>query len=115
MYNKLWMRGTYVKTTWFSREEIWIFNSKTKIWEQWKGKYSMVMYLWLWKWKVALGYDLNHGRTTTCGCKNNISQKPSKKRIDLTGKVFGNLKVISIDTKNTKQCFILELWVRLRK
>lgn len=43
------------------------------------------------KEKIALGYDLTHGRTVSCGC--NPSGKPSSSRIDLVGKKFGRLTV----------------------
>lgn len=45
--------------------------------------------------KIALGYDLTHGRTTTCGCKIYITQKPPKRA--LIGKRFGKLFVESAD------------------
>ena len=52
------------------------------------------------KTKVALGYDLTHGRTVSCGC-NNIG-KPSKKRVDITGKRYGKLVVESLNEQLSK-------------
>ena len=51
------------------------------------------------KTRIALGYDLTHGRTTSCGC--NPSGKPNPNRIDLTGKRFGRLQVISLDEEES--------------
>lgn len=44
--------------------------------------------------KIALGYDLTHGRTVSCGCLP--SGKPSHSRVYLNGQRFGKLKVISL-------------------
>ena len=44
--------------------------------------------------KEALGYDLTHGRTVSCGCLP--VGKPSPNRMDLTGKKFGRLTVVSL-------------------
>lgn len=44
--------------------------------------------------KIALGYDLTHGRTVSCGC--NLKGTTSPKRIDLTGQRFGKLTVESL-------------------
>lgn len=44
--------------------------------------------------KEVLGYDLTHGRTVSCGCLH--TGKPSHKRIDLIGKRFGKLTVLSL-------------------
>lgn len=55
--------------------------------------------------KVALGYDLTHGRTVSCGC--NLSGKTSKKRIDLSGKRYGKLVVLSLsDEKSTPRSLV---------
>lgn len=51
--------------------------------------------------KIALGYDLTHGRTTTCGCKRNISGKPSQKRISLIGNKYGKLTVVSLNEQES--------------
>ena len=48
------------------------------------------------KKKVVLGYDLTHGRTTTCGCKANMKGKESYNRKNLVGLKFGTLSVISV-------------------
>lgn len=45
--------------------------------------------------KVALGYDLTHGRTTTCGCGS--TGKPSHNRISLIGRKYGRLTVKSLN------------------
>lgn len=50
--------------------------------------------------KIALGYDLTHGRTVSCGCK--ASGVPSKKRKDLTGQKFGTMTVISLSEERSK-------------
>lgn len=54
------------------------------------------------KTKVALGYDLTHGRTTTCGCAMYLKGKPSQNRVDLLGRRFGHLTVISLSEKRGK-------------
>lgn len=46
------------------------------------------------KEKIALGYDLTHGRTVSCGCK--AVGIPSANRQDLVGKRFGTLTVVSV-------------------
>ena len=51
------------------------------------------------KTRIALGYDLTHGRTTSCGC--NPLGKPNPNRIDLTGKRFGRLQIISLDEEES--------------
>ncbi len=53
--------------------------------------------------KVALGYDLTHGRIVECGCGISKRGKASKKRIDLTGMVFGELTVVSINESRGSQ------------
>lgn len=45
--------------------------------------------------KVALGYDLTHGRTVSCGCKN--VGKPAPIREDITGQRFGTLTAMSVN------------------
>lgn len=50
--------------------------------------------------KIALGYDLTHGRTVSCGC--NKVGVPSKKRKDLTGMRSGTLTVISLCEERSK-------------
>ena len=52
--------------------------------------------------KIVLGYDLTHGRTTTCGCKAYLKDKPSPKRVDIVGKKFGKLTVISLNEERSK-------------
>lgn len=52
--------------------------------------------------KIALGYDLTHGRTTSCGCNRGEPNKPSEKRQDLVGKRFGRLTVVSLSDKRGK-------------
>lgn len=52
--------------------------------------------------KVVLGYDLTHGRTTTCGCKQYLVGKPSSKRISLVGQRFGKLTVVSLNEEKSK-------------
>lgn len=54
------------------------------------------------KTKVALGYDLNHGRTTTCGCKSYLVGEPSPHRIDLVGNRYGKLTVVSLNEEKSK-------------
>lgn len=51
------------------------------------------------KEKSALGYDLTHGRTVSCGCWK--VGKPSKKRKNLTGQKFGKLTVVSISEEKS--------------
>lgn len=51
---------------------------------------------------IALGYDLAHGRTTSCGCGYQKIGKPSKRRINLVGKRYGRLTVIELDEEKTK-------------
>lgn len=46
------------------------------------------------KTKKALGYDLTHGRTVSCGC--NPQGKISHRRNDLTGKKFNSLYVLGL-------------------
>lgn len=50
--------------------------------------------------KIALGYDLVHGRTVSCGCKN-IGKK-SKRRLDLVGNRYNTLTVISRNEELSK-------------
>ena len=52
--------------------------------------------------KVALGYDLTHGRTTSCGCGLGRPGVASGKRINLTGKRFGHLTVLGLDDEKSK-------------
>lgn len=52
--------------------------------------------------RVALGYDLTHGRITTCGCKKYLTGKPSPKRISLIGQKFGKLTVVSLNEDKSK-------------
>lgn len=52
--------------------------------------------------KVCLGYDLTHGRTTTCGCSMNLVGKPSPQRISLVGKRYGKLTVESLNEEKSK-------------
>lgn len=52
------------------------------------------------KEKIALGYDLTHGRTVSCGC--NGTGVASSKRQNLTGKRFGTLTVTSLCEEKTK-------------
>lgn len=54
------------------------------------------------KTKIALGYDLTHGRTTTCGCAVNKKGVASSNRQDLVGKRFGHLTVTSLNEKRAK-------------
>ncbi|MCI8378602.1 MAG: hypothetical protein HFH72_08810 [Lachnospiraceae bacterium] len=51
---------------------------------------------------VALGYDLTHGRTTSCGCRYGQIGKPSANRISLVGEKFGKLTVVDIDEEKSK-------------
>ena len=44
--------------------------------------------------KIALGYDLTHGRTVTCGCAAYLKGTPSANRVDIVGKRFGELVVL---------------------
>lgn len=53
--------------------------------------------------RIALGYDLTHGRTVTCGCAINKKGKPSSKRESLIGKRFGKLTVVSLNEKRGKR------------
>lgn len=53
------------------------------------------------KTKIALGYDLTHGRTTSCGC--NPCGKVSPSRQDLTGKTFNKLTVINLNKERSKK------------
>lgn len=50
---------------------------------------------------TKLGYDLTHGKTTSCGCGKGQPGKIDSKRQDLTGKRFGKLEVIKLDEDNT--------------
>lgn len=52
------------------------------------------------KQKIALGYDLTHGRTVSCGC--NLTGKPSPKREDLTGKKYSRLTVLGLNQEKTR-------------
>lgn len=53
--------------------------------------------------KVALGYDLMHGRTTSCGCaKYETRDNPIPKK-DLTGMKFGKLTVESLCSSKGKR------------
>lgn len=52
--------------------------------------------------KIVPGYDLTHGRTTTCGCKAYLKDKPSPNRVDIVGKKFGKLTVISLNDERSK-------------
>lgn len=49
------------------------------------------------KTKIALGYDLTHGRTVSCGC-NNVG-KVSPQREDITGQRFGTLTAVSVNNE----------------
>lgn len=49
--------------------------------------------------KIALGYDLTHGRTVSCGC--NLVGKPSPNRKDLTGMKFGRLTALNVNDKKS--------------
>lgn len=51
---------------------------------------------------IALGYDLTHGRKTSCGCNIGRPGVPSKNRIDITGKKFGYLTVAKLDERKSK-------------
>lgn len=51
------------------------------------------------KEKIALGYDLTHGRTVSCGCNNVGKIAPTRK--DLTGMRFGTLTVESISEEKS--------------
>lgn len=44
--------------------------------------------------KIALGYDLTHGRTMSCGCFKYMKGKQSPNKRDLIGKRFGRLRVL---------------------
>jgi len=44
--------------------------------------------------KIALGYDLTHGRTISCGCFKYMKGNKSPRKQDLIGKRFGRLNVI---------------------
>lgn len=57
--------------------------------------------------KVALGSDLNRGRTTTCGCSLNKKGKPSKNRKNLVGQKFGKLTVISLNEEESKNGILI--------
>lgn len=57
--------------------------------------------------KVALGYDLTHGRTTSCGCNKGKPDIPAENRKDLTGQKFGILEVISLDEKKSKNGILI--------
>lgn len=50
--------------------------------------------------KVALGFDLTHGRTTSCGCKT--FGRPSSRRVDLVGNRYGTLTVVSLNEERSK-------------
>ena len=52
--------------------------------------------------KICLGYDLTHGRTTTCGCAIYLKRKPSPKRISLVGEKYGKLTVVSLNEEKTR-------------
>lgn len=52
--------------------------------------------------KICLGYDLTHGRTTTCGCAIYLRGKPSPKRISLVGEKCGKLTVVSLNEEKTR-------------
>lgn len=49
------------------------------------------------KQKIALGYDLKHGRTTTCGCAMNKKGIASHNRVNLVGNRYGKLVVTSLN------------------
>lgn len=51
--------------------------------------------------KIALGYDLTHHRTVSCGC--NPMGKISPKRINLVGEKFGKLTVIALNEEKSKK------------
>lgn len=51
------------------------------------------------KTKIALGYDLTHGRTVSCGC--NLSGKPANNRKDLTGMKFNRLTALKINEERS--------------
>jgi hypothetical protein len=57
--------------------------------------------------KIALGYDLTHGRTTSCGCQKGNPDIPSLRRIDLVGKRFGNLTVKSLNEEKSKNGILI--------
>ena len=52
------------------------------------------------KERVALGYDLTHGRTVSCGCKNADIVSPLRQ--DISGQKFGTLTAISINEDRTR-------------
>lgn len=52
--------------------------------------------------KIALGYDLTHGRTTSCGCQKYETKEIPEPKDDLTGKRFGHLTVVRIDKNKGK-------------
>ena len=52
--------------------------------------------------KEALGYDLTHGRTISCGCSRHNHEKRPDKRIDIAGKRYGNLAVIKLDEEKSR-------------
>lgn len=49
------------------------------------------------KTKVILGFDLTHGRSTTCGCALNKKGKASPNRLDRVGERYGTLTVIALN------------------
>lgn len=51
--------------------------------------------------KICLGYDLTHGRTTTCGCGFYNKEKPSMNRISLVGNKYGKLIVESLNEEKS--------------
>lgn len=51
---------------------------------------------------VALGYDLTHKRTTSCGCRYGQVGKPSANRISLVGEKFGKLTVVGLDEEKSQ-------------
>lgn len=51
---------------------------------------------------IALGYDLTHGRTTSCECAYMLKGKTSPKRKNLIGKRYGKLTVVGLDDKRAK-------------
>jgi hypothetical protein len=57
--------------------------------------------------KIALGYDLTHKRTVSCGCEKGNPGKPSKKRKDLSGMRFGKLTVIELDKEKTNNGILI--------
>lgn len=50
--------------------------------------------------KIALGYDLTHGRTVSCGC-NNVG-KIAYNRKDITGQKYGRLTVIGLNEEKSR-------------